>query len=141
MKQCKKQTTVAIIMKDGKFISQGTNEISNNVSICPRDSQGFESGKGYHLCKEVCNQEYHAEVDACIRAGKDASGATLYLMGHTYCCSDCIEFMADYGIFQVIVSDTGDNFSPLGMKLAKKYSDMNLHEFLEAIGGSKTVEP
>jgi len=105
MRQCKKQTTVAIIMKDGKFISMGTNEIHEPVEVCPRDEMGFKSGEGYHLCKETCGQISHAEVDACVRAGAEAKGASLYLMGHTYCCDNCISVMAEYGIAEVVVPD------------------------------------
>lgn len=36
----------------------------NNVSICPRDVAGCVSGEGYHMCREICNQVAHAEVDA-----------------------------------------------------------------------------
>jgi hypothetical protein len=37
MAQCIKQTTIAIIMKDGKFIEIGNNTIrNNNIKECPR---------------------------------------------------------------------------------------------------------
>jgi deoxycytidylate deaminase len=99
--QCKKQTTLAIIMKDNKLISIGINEIKAEVIECPR--MGLPSGVGYELCKSICNQKYHAEVDACVKAGEMAKGATLYLIGHTYCCDNCKKTMDEYGIANVIV--------------------------------------
>jgi deoxycytidylate deaminase len=139
MKQCKKQTTYAVIMKDGEFIASGSNEVHVDMGECPRDTHGFKSGEGYHLCKSKCKQKHHAEVSACVTAqaaGKSVAGATLYLMGHTYCCDDCIRAMADHGIFEVVLCDLKENnrFSPVGAMLAKKYEKMNIFEFMDSIG-------
>ena len=89
-------------MKDSKFISMGSNEIHADIGECPR--KGMKTGEGYDLCKSVCNQRYHAEVDACHKAGPSKTkGATLYLIGHTYCCDYCKNVMNDYGIKNVII--------------------------------------
>jgi deoxycytidylate deaminase len=101
MKQCKKLTTVAIIMKDNQLISIGTNEIHAVIDVCPR--KDMPTGVGYELCKSICHQEYHAEVDACIKAGDKANGGTLYLIGHTYCCDNCKKVMNEYGIKNVVI--------------------------------------
>lgn len=99
MNQCKKQTTVAVIVKDNQLISIGTNEIHADIEECPR--QGMASGEGYELCRTICKQKHHAEVDACIKAGEQAKGATLVLIGHTYCCSGCKRTMKEYGIKEI----------------------------------------
>lgn len=102
IKQCKKQTTIAIIMKDQQLISIGTNEIHEDITECPR--KGMATGEGYELCKSICKQNNHAEVDACIKAGEGAKGATLYLIGYTYCCDNCKKVMSEYGIEKIIIS-------------------------------------
>ncbi len=102
MRQCKKQTTVAVIMKDGQLISIGTNEIHEDITECPR--KDMKTGEGYELCKSVCKQNHHAEVDACLKAGDQAKGATLYLIGHTYCCDECTVVMERHGIKEVIIN-------------------------------------
>jgi deoxycytidylate deaminase len=89
-------------MKDGQLISIGTNEIHKDITECPR--KDMKTGEGYELCKSVCKQNHHAEVDACLKAGDQANGAILYLIGHTYCCNDCTEVMERYGIKEVIIS-------------------------------------
>jgi deoxycytidylate deaminase len=99
IRQCKKQTTVAIIMKDGELISIGTNEIHADIIECPR--KGMKTGVGYELCRDICKQKYHAEVDACMKAGDRAKGGTLYLIGHTYCCDNCKNVMNEHGIIDV----------------------------------------
>ena len=102
IKQCKKQTTVAVIMKDGELISIGTNEIHTDIDECPR--KGMETGVGYELCKNICKQKHHAEVDACLKAGEKAKGGTLTLIGHTYCCDNCKRVMDEHGIVEIIIA-------------------------------------
>ncbi len=97
---CVKQTTIAIIVNKGKFWV-GSNWCESSQEECPRGN--MKSGEGYHLCKEICKQGNHAEVDACIKAGKDAKGGTLYLIGHTYCCDNCKKVMKEYEIKKVII--------------------------------------
>jgi deoxycytidylate deaminase len=99
MRQCKKQTTIAIIMKDGEFISIGTNEIHSDIKECPR--VGMKTGEGYELCKSICNQKHHAEVDACLKAGDKAIGSTLILIGHSYCCENCKKVMREHGVTNI----------------------------------------
>jgi deoxycytidylate deaminase len=106
--RCAKVTTVAIII-NGDKIFVGSNSVGNPQKTCPRDEAGFKTGEGYHLCKEVCNQGAHAEVDACQKAGEHAKGGTLILMGHYYCCDNCIKVMEEHGIEKVkILKDYGN---------------------------------
>jgi len=104
--QCAKQTTVAIIMKNKKVIAIGTNWINIIQKECPR--KNMPSGKGYELCKTICKQPYHAEVDACVQAGKRAEGGTLYLIGHTYSCENCKQVMRAHGIAELVLCESGE---------------------------------
>jgi deoxycytidylate deaminase len=120
MRQCKKQTTYAVIYKDGELIATGSNEIHADIKECPREMQNMKSDEGYHLCKEVCRQKYHAEVDACLKAGKRANGATLYLLGHTCCCDDCIKVMNEHGIAKVVIADKQQSMILKGYRERKR---------------------
>jgi len=100
---CAKQTTIAIITNGNKFWV-GTNECKNPQDKCPR--KGMKTGEGYELCKQICKQEFHAEVNACMKAGIGAKGATLYLIGHYYCCEGCKRVMDEFGIAEVIICDS-----------------------------------
>lgn len=95
---CAKQTVIAVVVNHNRFYI-GSNWVNNPQTECPR--KNLPSGQGYHLCKDVCNQHAHAEVDACMQAGADAQGATLYLIGHDYCCDDCLAYMKSCGIKEV----------------------------------------
>ena len=107
--QCPKQTTMAVIINNKKIVAIGTNWVNIVKEACPR--QGMESGKGYELCKNTCKQPYHAEIDACLQAGKKAEGATLYLIGHTYCCDNCIQIMKAHKISEVVLCESGDKLN------------------------------
>ena len=58
----------------------------------------MKTGEGYELCRSVCGQKHHAEVDACLKAGERARGGVLYLIGHSYCCDNCLSVMKEHGI-------------------------------------------
>jgi deoxycytidylate deaminase len=98
---CVKQSVMAtIIAVDGsRYI--GTNHCMRPQATCPRAS--MPTGVGYELCKEVCQQEGHAEVNAVRIAGEKTRGATLYLEGHTYACDNCIATATAAGIDRVVI--------------------------------------
>lgn len=84
---------------DGK-VYVGQNDIAEPVTECPR--KGMKSGEGYHLCRSVCRQSAHAEVNALKAALLDGvstfEGSTLYLYGHTHCCMSCQKVMYEFGV-------------------------------------------
>lgn len=98
--KCAKQETIAIIENDGRYWI-GSNWCKNTQEHCPR--KDMETGIGYELCKTVCQQNNHAEIDVCLKAGESAKDGTLYLIGHTYCCDNCKSVMKDHGIKEIII--------------------------------------
>ena len=109
---CLKQEVYACIVTAGGEVFFGANWMLNNtVTVCPRLS--FESGTRYDLCESECGQgtEYHAErqaINACIEAGCNTVGATMYLTGHTYCCDTCKEAIKLSRIKDVVFLDTNE---------------------------------
>jgi hypothetical protein len=63
------------------------------------------TGVGYHLCRDVCHQDDHAEVDVLKKAKENAKGGHLTLNGHTYCCDNCISNMKEYGVSSYSIID------------------------------------
>ena len=95
-RKCVKQTVIALLIAvDGEHFV-GSNWCITPQNKCPRENS--KSGEDYEFCRSVCNQSSHAEVDACHKAGKKAKGATLYLIGHTYCCDNCKKVMREHGV-------------------------------------------
>ena len=85
--KCAKQPVIAVIKSIKDEFYFGLNSCDAPQETCPRGD--MPSGEGYEMCKDICKQTNHAEVNACIFAGESAKGATLYLIGHTYCCDHC----------------------------------------------------
>ncbi len=109
IKPCIKQTVKALIVSTDNQMVYGSNAINNDVIECPRVIEGCVTGEGYHLCKSVCNQNEHAEVTAIQNAKAqniDIKGATLYLVGHTYCCDNCKSSMKAAGIIKAVCIDS-----------------------------------
>lgn len=98
---CVKQTvTATIVTPDGRrFV--GTNHCMTPQSTCARGA--LPTGVGYELCKSVCNQPAHAEVNALAIAGDAARGATLYLEGHYYACEPCKAAASLAGIVEIVI--------------------------------------
>jgi deoxycytidylate deaminase len=110
---CIKQSVYVMIeTKCGTEIFGSNKMLNTEIRECPRDLQGYVSGAGYHLCKEICNQNAHAEVDAINTAkemGIDLTDSKLSLFGHTYCCDNCVSNMISNGITKVDIFDGSDN--------------------------------
>jgi len=106
-RECAKQTVMAIIVTKDNELFIGLNDCDNPQSVCPR--KDYPTGQGYEYCKSVCSQTGHAEENACKIAGIERCiGATLYLIGHTYCCEHCEKIMQEYGIKHVIFNKFPD---------------------------------
>jgi len=99
--KCAKQEVIAIIKGNSGQFYIGSNSCDRPQEICPRAD--MPTGKGYELCKNICGQNNHAEINACKQAQNDAKGGTLYLMGHTYCCDNCKKIMNEYGINKIVI--------------------------------------
>ena len=99
---CLKQVVIAtIITPNGRrFVS--SNYINNNPTSCPRGD--LPSGVGYELCKSICNQSAHAEVNALKLAGSESKGSKLYFEGHSYACEPCKKAASEAGIIEIIIS-------------------------------------
>ena len=95
---CAKQTVAAFIITD-KDIFAGFNYCEDPQVACPRI--GLPSGEGYELCRDICKQKAHAEINALEKAGIEARGGVLILIGHTYVCRDCQKAIEAAGIKEV----------------------------------------
>jgi Zn-finger protein len=98
--RCAKQITIAIIENNGEYWL-GTNWCLKPQKKCPRGD--MPSGEGYELCKSVCQQIGHAEEEALKAAGNKAKGGNLFLLGHTYICSNCKKLIEKAGIAKTFV--------------------------------------
>lgn len=99
--RCLKQTVTATIVTAVGTRYVATNGIAVAQTACPRAE--LPTGVGYELCRDVCKQSGHAEVNAVKLAGKAAEGAILYVEGHTYACDSCQAAAKAAGIAEIVI--------------------------------------
>lgn len=107
-RKCVKQEVIAILVKGSKFWI-GSNWCENPQTVCPRVVYKLPTGVGYGLCKDLCKQKHHAELDALHKAGAHAKGAELYLTGHSYICKGCLKNLQKSGVSSVHIGDIPAN--------------------------------
>lgn len=99
---CVKQVvTATVIAPNGGDRWVATNYCHSPQKTCAR--AGMPTGVGYDLCRSICDQPAHAEINALAVAGVGAIGATLYVEGHTYACEGCTRAAKAFGIVAVIL--------------------------------------
>ena len=98
---CAKQvvTATVVAVTGRRFI--GINYVNNPQGACPRAD--MPTGVDYELCRSVCDQPAHAEINALKAAGAEAHGATLYLEGHTYACRTCQVAAYAAGVIDIVI--------------------------------------
>jgi deoxycytidylate deaminase len=72
---------------------------------CEKQRLSIAPLSGYDVCKG-CDPKTHSEPVAIAKAkanGKDVTGATLWLWGHTMTCIHCTQAVNDAGIAEVII--------------------------------------
>lgn len=100
---CVKQTVRAYAVASDGRVFVGTNHCMTPQQTCPRAD--MPTGVGYELCKSVCNQPAHAEVNA-LQLAQDHGvyPCTLIVEGHTYACEPCKSAARMVGISRLVVA-------------------------------------
>lgn len=136
---CLRRHIGAIIVDPNNHqISSGYNGApagAAHCATCMREEYGIEPGRHYDLCRSC-----HAEMNALLQAGRDAAGATLYLVskdaktGAVVCqlpCHLCAKMIINAGISRVIILDEPDRarsyleWDPVGIYLLRDEEMMN----------------
>ena len=99
---CVKQTVTATVMATNGDLYIATSHCMRPQVICPRAE--MPTGEGYHLCRDICLQPAHAELNALAFAGMRAIGAKLIVEGHTYACNSCEVGARAAGVVTLVVN-------------------------------------
>ena len=100
---CSWWPTGAVIVKNEKIIGVGANK-GIWQPLCPRVENNCPTGEGYHYCKDICQQDGHAEVSSVnntLENNEDPQDADIYLFGHWWCCEPCWNKMIKHGVKNV----------------------------------------
>lgn len=144
--RCVKQVVRATVVSPAGCYFIATNHVERQQAECPR--AGMPTGEGYEICREVCGQSAHAEVNAIRLAGKHANGGTLYLEGHTHACGDCKDTAARAGIVRIVFGNPpgnapdGPRYKALGNSmcvLVMSWIGRRIDQALRGLTGSITV--
>lgn len=106
---CAKQVVTATVVD-----TSGAHHVSTNYCAAPQPScarVGMPTGQGYELCKSICSQPAHAEINALQLAGSKASGGVLYVEGHSYVCEGCTMAAASAGVSQMVLGKPPGNMA------------------------------
>lgn len=99
----KRRVECFITLKSGDQF-YGSNDCDNPQPGCPRKHH-----EGYAKCKDICQQESHAEIAALSQAhqaGVNVRGAEALVMGHYNVCKDCSKALRDAGIKRIVIEVT-----------------------------------
>lgn len=99
---CAKQRVTATATVEGTTY-RGENVCDNPQPVCPRE--GMRTGEGYDLCRKVCQQKAHAEINLIAAARGDLKGTDVYMTGHTYCCQACLDALKRANAGRVVFQD------------------------------------
>lgn len=106
---CQKRDVVAVLVHNGTPVSIGRNLRGGALlpETCPRVEEGYAEGEGYHLCRERCGQNRHAERDALLRvttaAPEEGDIVEMWLTGHDRICDDCQSVLESAGVTDIYI--------------------------------------
>lgn len=116
---CLRRQYGVVITKDDRIIATGYNgsargeENCCDVGACWREAHGVPHGEQYEKCVGI-----HAEDNAITAAGREAIGATLYLVGiengeriRARPCVMCMRKIKNSGIARVVYANEYGGFS------------------------------
>ena len=90
---CAKVRVFARLTTIDGAVFYGENVCANPQTFCPR-----QPGEGYELCKQVCAQAAHAELQAIFSAGVERARGGVIHVRHSHVCADCRAVGRELGI-------------------------------------------
>lgn len=136
--KCLSRQIGAVVVKDKFIIASGYNgppsgvqhcDQRTNTGKCPRQAQGYLSGKGLDKCPAA-----HAEANAIFMAaryGISLDGGTLYLSKNCPVpCKDCLIAVIQAGIKEVVVGKVGNYYDFMSGYLIE-HSGLKVREYNE----------
>lgn len=98
--RCQDKTIVAVLRSNGR-VFLGINGISENMTYCPRNVMEMGVNQGYSMCRSICRQESHAEVDAIdtwLRNSTADDTAEISIYGTGKICDNCMALLQKFNV-------------------------------------------
>ena len=118
---CLRAKVGAVLVKDGKVIAQGYNNVVGGVRPCMeigclRDSLEIPSGQRREVCRNICAEQL--AISEAARNGIEIDGSIAYVT--TFPCHICAKLLVSSGISEIVYD--------------KDYPDELSKNFLEEAG-------
>lgn len=98
--RCQDKTIVAVLRSNGRVFF-GINGISESMAYCPRNVMEMGVNQGYSMCRSICRQESHAEVDAIdtwLRNSTADDTAEISIYGTGKICDNCMALLQKFNV-------------------------------------------
>ena len=102
---CRDKTIVAVLThKPSGQKFHGTNGIKRDVGYCPRNESNHRMNEGYDKCRNICQQEHHAEIAALLSAVRHVPNLPLNqcvidVYGTYRACNNCQLVLDKHGVY------------------------------------------
>ena len=100
---CLRAKVGAILVKDGKVIAQGYNNVTGGIKDCVdvgciRDIMNIPSGERREVCRAVCAEQL--AISEAARNGIKVDGCTAYITA--FPCHICSKLLVSSGVCEII---------------------------------------
>ena len=100
---CLRAKVGAILVKDGKVIAQGYNNVVGGIRPCKeigclRDTLKIESGQRREVCRNICAEQL--AISEAARNGVELDGSIAYIT--TFPCHICAKLLVSSGISEIV---------------------------------------
>ncbi len=108
---CLRNKVGAVIVQDKDIISTGYNGAPTHqrncleIGNCYRNINNITSGTQLERCRAVGSHAESNAISLAARNGNSTRGATIYIVGHYFCCNQCRALIANAGISRVVLED------------------------------------
>lgn len=100
---CLRTKVGAVLVKDGKVIAQGYNNMTGGINDCAevgciREIMNIPSGQRRELCRAICAEQL--AISEAARNGVALDGSVAYIT--TFPCHICAKLLVSSGISEII---------------------------------------
>ena len=103
---CLRAKVGAVLVKDGKVIAQGYNNVVGGVRPCKevgclRDTLKIPSGQRREICRNICAEQL--AITEAARNGVELDGCTAYIT--KFPCFICAKLLVSSGISEIVYDE------------------------------------
>ena len=100
---CLRAKIGAVLVRDGKIIAQGYNNMAGGINDCAevgciRDTMNIPSGQRREVCRAICAEQ--VAISEAARNGVSIDGSVAYIT--TFTCHICAKLLVSSGVSEIV---------------------------------------